>query len=475
MSKSTTRSLLSQKGKDNFIRHTSIVEMAGQKKRIIRPGVLYPGVWGWDSPIYSIGLAKIFGSERAVEELEVSALGQASNGMIPHILFFDSEMAEREYYPAPNVWEQKSKYNLPISGISQPPLMAFAMARIYDIAHKTGEEKKLDVLKLRLQKLFDVAFNYQKWWYSEREIDKSGLVVSVHPWETGRDNACEWLPIMNAIQGKECYKAMLFDSSIRRDIRTNHKGENTADYRPSNDDYKIFTYLLNKLKSNNYKIKNKDGSFDMKHPFLVADVTINSFLQASNRALIYLCDLYGSTEQKTQLEIWKRRTSQGLKTLWNEDQSAFQSLNLHTKTLTETSNASFLPVLAREVTKKQCHAMIAEIRRWKTDYRLEYYIASSDPKGVTFDPKCYWRGPVWTIINSMVALGFMRMGEQYGCPLMNEMSVEICEDTIKLITKDDRFHEYHNPITGEGQGAPDFGFTSVAYFMADAILNRSTF
>jgi hypothetical protein len=46
-----------------------------------------------------------------------------------------------------------------------------------------------------------------------------------------------------------------------------------------------------------------------------------------------------------------------------------------------------------------------------------------------------------------------------------------CKNSIELIERDGEFYEYHNPVTGEGCGAPDFCFTSVAYFICQDILN----
>lgn len=61
--------------------------------------------------------------------------------------------------------------------ISQMPMLAFALRRIYEA---TGD---VSLLKEFLPKVTE----YYTWWAKERQPDNDGLIVIIHPWESGLD------------------------------------------------------------------------------------------------------------------------------------------------------------------------------------------------------------------------------------------------------------------------------------------------
>lgn len=454
--------------RSNFESHNSIVELCGQHYNVLRPGVLYPGVWGWDTAFHAIGLFYAFGLKRALEELEVLTLGQDDNGMVPHILFYDEKIAFEEYYPAPNIWQNYSAKNLPISGISQPPVLGFALNLILSLAKNQDVQKH----ETQIHKIFQATYNYHKWWYDERDPLDNGLVVSVHPWETGRDNACEWIPILNRTRETKEYLDFDFDPSVRKDIRINRKGQSTTAYRPKNDDYKMFTFILEKLKKNNYSLKDSQRNYKIDWPFLVCDVTINSFLHVSNYALSRLASRYGRAGQKQTIDQWTKKTSKSFSLLWNDQSGTYNAYDLHACSLTGiSSNASFLPLLTDSISEARALSLMDTLEKWQKEFQLAYMVPSSLPFYSSYDPQCYWRGPVWTIMNAMIALGFYKCGERFENQKLIDFSKKMADESVTLIEEDGEFYEYHNPVTGEGCGAPDFGFTSVAYYICQDIKN----
>ena len=44
----------------------------------------------------------------------------------------------------------------------------------------------------RARALFPRIFKWHKWWHDARTPDGVGVVCTVHPWETGRDNCPDW-------------------------------------------------------------------------------------------------------------------------------------------------------------------------------------------------------------------------------------------------------------------------------------------
>src|SRR5680860_529958 len=98
---------------------------------------LYPYQWLWDSGFIALGWAA-FDEERAWRELEVLFSAQWANGMVPHLIFHRESTG---YFPGPDVWRAPGP--IPSSGITQPPVLATAVARaprlpVAELRHDTG-------------------------------------------------------------------------------------------------------------------------------------------------------------------------------------------------------------------------------------------------------------------------------------------------------------------------------------------------
>ena len=81
-----------------------------------------------------------------------------------------------------------------------------------------------------------------------------------------------------------------------------------------------------------------------------------------------------------------------------------------------------------------------------------YIVPSHDPTHADFDGLRYWRGPVWLIVNYMIADGLDRAGYQ-------DMAEHIRIDSLRLIRKSG-FAEYYDPITAEPCGGASFTWTA---------------
>lgn len=445
----------------NLNRNTKQVNLYGELRNVVRPGDMYPGVWGWDAAFHAIGLAHQTGF-RGLEELEVSALGQTELGMIPSILFYDEDQANRDYYPGPNVWEFINEKGLHISGISQPPVYGFALERILEKDPSRAQYTD------KIKHIYQVAYRYHEWWYEERDPEGNGLVVTIHPWETGRDNAVEWDVAKNNIRQTQAYKDYEFDPSVRLD---NKKMDVDPEHRPDDEAYKMFIYLLDVVKTSDYTIKDNQGNYRTDLPFCLQDVTINSFLMSSNESLIQLSDQFGTPEQKKQLEIWHEKTRQSFRDLlWNEEAGCFQSRDTLTGKLTKNTNASYISMASNLPTKEQALSMSAIIDRWEKNHKIKFGIPSTSPEHPSFEPERYWRGPTWSIVNYVVVYGFLKQAKRFQCSKLLDQGTHVLMHTLDLIYQDPDFHEYHNPITGKGCGGKNFGFTSVAFLELETML-----
>lgn len=122
----------------------------------------YPHLWLWDSCFHAIAWGAL-GDRRGVLELQAALAGQLPNGFLPHMR-----------YSGPTT----SRGPLPDrSSFTQPPVHALAAQQL----RRGG----FDVSGLREPVVR--AFTYL-WEHRRRD----GLLVVVHPWETGADDSPRW-------------------------------------------------------------------------------------------------------------------------------------------------------------------------------------------------------------------------------------------------------------------------------------------
>ncbi len=146
---------------------------------------LYPHQWLWDSCFIAIG-QRNYNIDRAQQEILSLLRGQWSNGMLPHIIFSD----EGGYKPDVSVWRSKvnpySPDNIGTSGITQPPMLAEAVFRI-------GEKLSLPERRSWYRMVYPSIVQYHQWLFRDRDPHSEGLVLQIHPWETGLDNTPPWM------------------------------------------------------------------------------------------------------------------------------------------------------------------------------------------------------------------------------------------------------------------------------------------
>ena len=93
---------------------------------------------------------------------------------------------------------------------------------------------------------------------------------------------------------------------------------------------------------------------------------------------------------------------------------------------------------------------------------LDNWIPSHDPADPRFEPKRYWRGPVWLITNYMIADGARAQKEHKLAEGITAASLDLIEGS--------GFAEYYDPVTGEPCGGGHFSWTAamVLEFLAMA-------
>lgn len=380
---------------------------------------LYPYQWNWDSAFAALGFAQ-FDGDRAWQEIETLFEAQWPDGMVPHIVF---RVDEPTYFPGPSVW-QADQGPLPSSGISQPPVAATIVRKL--------SETSPDRTKALLPRINA----WHEWFHAARDPRGLGVTAITHPWESGRDNLPNWDAPGEAI-----------DTSDVGDYERRDTNLVNPEMRPKKEDYDRYLALVKFGSTHNW---DRD-TIAAESPFFVADVGTTAILLRAERDLLAMIDEYGEVDPGPVRERITRMEA-GFEQLWNPDIMAYCSLDLRTNTLASTaSSASFLAWYAGVNTHHD--ELLSELARYSD--AAQYAVPSFDPAHELFDPIRYWRGPVWAMMNWMIAQGLADHGHQ-------DWYERIRADTLALIEKSG-FAEYFSPVDGRPCGGSLFTWTAAIW------------
>ena len=387
---------------------------------------LYPYQWNWDSAFVALGFMT-FDPDRAWREIDMLFEGQWADGMLPHILF---RRDDPDYFPGPSVWQANGP--MPSSGHSQPPVVASVVRALMEAGDEEGERKA--------STLFDRLFAYHRWFHRERDPDGEGVIGIVHPWESGRDNSADWDDALMRVQVPPD-----LGSYQRRD--TAHID---AEQRPKQAQYDRYLTLVKFGRECGWS----QERIARNGPFLVADPGIHFILMRADRDLLALAQRFGRKDEADQIRNWLELSEAGSDRLWNAEIGAFCARDLRTGAFSNTiTSASALAFYAGAGTAEQHAAMADHIRRIMG--KVDHAFPSLDPEHPRFEPKRYWLGPVWMVMNYMIARGL----DEAGLPALAE---RIRADSRRLIDASG-FYEYFDPVTGEGCGGADFSWTAAIW------------
>jgi hypothetical protein len=384
---------------------------------------LYPHQWNWDAAFCALGWIT-FDEPRAWRELERLLEGQWADGMVPHIVF---HAPSDSYFPGPDVW--RTPHVPATSGITQPAVLASAARLCLARAHDKA------LAEDRLAALYPRILAWHRWWIEARDPERSGLVGTLHPWESGMDNSPAWDTPFTRVSPTPT-------SAIRR----KDLGHVDAAMRPSEDFYKRVIALIDLYASLDWQPQRMWA----QTPFKVADIGLNAILHRANRDLKALAERFGTRAQEAEIAARLDIAAAAIDRLWNPAAAIYQSRDLiNGARIDARTSAGLLPLWAGIVPAHRLRALCGTLEGWAE--RVRFLVPSTAPDDARFEPKRYWRGPIWGMMNMMIAEGLADAGA-------DALARRIKADTARLVTGG--FREYFDPLTGSGLGGGQFSWTA---------------
>ncbi|HEY2619299.1 MAG TPA: trehalase family glycosidase [Acetobacteraceae bacterium] len=390
---------------------------------------LYPFQWNWDSAFVAMGWAT-FDEARGFTEVERLLEGQWADGMVPQIVF---HAPSDDYFPGPSVWGVE--HTPPTSGITQPPVLATAVRRMLDASrdHAAAEA--------RVAAIYPRLHASHRWWQRARDPALSGLVTVLHPWETGMDNSPAWDAALSRVP-----------TDTATPVQRRDTGHVDASMRPRAEEYQRFIHLVDLFRGVGWQ---PDRMLAVS-PFRVADIAINAILLRAERDLLALAQRFAPAGEATEIADRVARMKAAIARLWSARHGLFLSLDQTSGAAIEVATSGgLLPLYASAADAKQARTMAATLQRWAGQVR--YLVPSTAPDEPRFDALRYWRGPVWAMVNWMIADGLAVAGEA------------ALADTLRTATQGliatAGFSEYFDPRDGRGIGGADFSWTAAIYLL----------
>ena len=401
---------------------------------------LYPHQWLWDSCFIAIGLRHL-DVGRAQLELQSLLRGQWHNGMLPNIIFRD----DPQYRPDRNIWRSWlnpfAPNDVTTTGITQPPMLAEAVVQV-------GKKLAWPERRQWYRLMYPALLAYHEWLYHERDPHHEGLILLVHPWETGLDNTPPWMAEMHEhllplwIRLIEKIKFDKVINLFRRDARSV-----PLDERFSTIESLALLDIQRRLRRKAYNIeKILDHSL-----FTIEDLAFNSIFIRANT---HLRDIAASIREELpeDLEQHMVKTEKALEELWEPYSGQYYSRDFITHRLLKTPTiATLLPLYAGSISKERASQLVKLL---ENDHAFgpAYPVPSVPINSFWFHPKLYWQGPAWVNMNWLIIDGLKRYG-------FKDHASALRESTLEMVAKSG-CSEYFDPLTGEAAGADNFSWTA---------------
>lgn len=392
----------------------------------ITPSVSYKwfnGFWAWDSWKQAVATVN-FNEElaknniRALFDYQIKKddkIRPQDSGAIIDAIFYNKD--EERGGDGGN-WNERN---------SKPALASWAVWETYKVSKDT------DFLKEMYPKLKE----YHEWWYKNRDFNQNGVAEyggMVHKFNNTSD---------------EIILAAAWESGMDNAVRFDVDGVGSDDIG------------VKVLENKNYEGELVGYSINQE------SVDLNSFLYAEKIYLAEMSKILGySNDRKYYLESAKNLKEYINRNMFDEKTGYYYDLQIgengEKKLLVNRGKGTegYIPLWANVATKKQAAKVVQNIldENVMNTYLPFPTSAKDNPK---YNPKKYWRGPVWL---DQAYFGIVAL-DNYGYKNeAKELTVKLFENSEGLLG-DAPIRENYNPENGEGLHCSNFSWSASVYYL----------
>ena len=355
----------------------------------------YPYQWLWDSCFHAIILTH-YNTEDAKKELLSLVAKQFENGMVPHMIYWKAQ--NKKDFQLIN-WGEKGT-----SSITQPPMIAYAVWKIFQ------KDKDINFLK----SMYPHIYHFYKYLLNERDPHEKHLIGIMNPDESGEDNSSRFdlalgLPPVQSLETNTDRRFQLIKQNIECKF---------------------------------------DAPFCMRNFFWVKDVPFNSIMVENLRFLSQIAEKIGKNGDSIYFTTKADEISLAMRKLMLEDGLFWSTYGEDYKKIKVKTWAIFSPLFAKVATDSEAKSLIKNYFLNPDEFYLPFILPTTSKSDPAFDPKGFWRGPIWISTNWIVFKGLKNYGFETEAKYLLDCSIKLLEKS--------GFREQYNPLTGEGLGARNF-------------------
>ncbi|MFA4835332.1 MAG: trehalase family glycosidase [Dehalococcoidia bacterium] len=372
-------------------------------------GKKYPHQWSWDSSFHAIVNCRLGRAGLAKEEL-LTLLGKMlPDGTLPHIILHEPSLARFANRAFRFYWPKSDR-----SPLVQPPVVALAVREVWQTTYDVEF----------LQETLPLLERHFEWLGTRRRFGSSHLVSIFSPWESGLDHKPGFDRLLGHFARLPFGRyAVLYTSEMRMALHRFDPEEIVK-----------------------------------RRYFNVREVLFNTVYALGLEALGTMFAAIGDLQKA---DIYRARSDSAGKAILSEcyDKASGLYFDIDVRTgnlIREPSVSSLMPLALNNVPEEDYQALVSHLTN-PDEFWLRFPIPSVPRNSLHFRPTpgfYLWRGPTWINTNWLIAEGLRRHGNVELADAISQASKELVERS--------GFREYYNPLTGEGGGEKDFGWSTLA-------------
>jgi len=186
----------------------------------------------------------------------------------------------------------------------------------------------------------------------------------------------------------------------------------------------------------------------MKNFFWVKDVPFNSILVENLKLLSLIAAKLNFDKESKYYHQKTLLIKNAMRKLMLEDGIFWSTYGKDYKKIKVKTWAIFSPLFAKVATEQEAKNLIKNFFLNPDEFYLPFILPTTSKSDPAFDPKGFWRGPIWMSTNWIVFKGLKNYG-------FTAEAKYLLDSSLKLLEKSG-FREQYNPFTGGGYGARNF-------------------